>query len=991
MPNNNEQTVNDKLGEVLREMHPHWRDNDRVITEASGVLKKGRPDIVVWNPGGLPVVIETEFHPAANVEEKDARQRLGKTFRKDGKTVEQVIALRLPLELKGVSQHELLEAVKNTSYEFCLISEKSDKNPKGRWPSHEWIEGGVGELAEFIELASLSENKTDEGAGALKNAIEQAAKILQEECRPEKQEKIARLLSQENDREGQTIKMAMAILVNALVFHIALADKKEVKTIIELQTSTGDFKGNLSKEWRKISSEINYRPIYDLAISILEPLGERAAHGILELLSRVASELAKMGATSRHDFGGQLFQKLINDRKFIASFYTLPASAAFMAELAVSRMEVNWSDRNAITNLRLGDFACGTGALLSATYNAIRSRYRRKGKDDAEIHKDMMEKTFVGFDIMPAATHLTTAVLSSAHPDKIFHKADIATLLYGEHHIKERGGDPDKPEIFIGSLELISPDDSMSLIPPRHEHYSGTEGKVHSETKAPHETFDLVIMNPPFTRTTANDAENKGVPNPAFAGFGTSEEEQEKMAAKRKEIYRVRNRRKDRITKAENRWYRHKNDQAGEGRAGLATWFMDLADVKIKPGCTVAFIIPATFINGPFWKKARTLLAYRYRNILIVNLASPEGMAFSDDTNMAECIVVATRKLEEDKSEVRFSVASIDHRPRNILEAIHFAKVITAKAENDANVRLCVGSQKFGRMKYFSSKLSDSAIGAIQDESVEKSAIGLANGHIHLPHLCEVVEFPFAHLEELGYRRKHANYINGSGRLPPWGPFDIVDLDRGVPQYPALWKHDAQANKPGRESHMIVAADKQGIVREGRDEDAQKYWDKYSSKLHFNCNFRLTSQRLAVCMTQEKVIGGRAWPSFICENQDWNEPIALWMNTTLGLLTFWFKGTRQQQGRATVTLELLDGLPIYNMKKLTEKQIETAKHVFEEFSTRDMLQANAADRDVVRQELDEIVLLEVFGLPRKIMEPLSLLRKKWCREPSIQSSKKDEQ
>ena len=966
-------------------MHPHWRENDRIITEASGILAKGRPDIVVWNPGGLPVVIETEFHPAANVEEKDARQRLGKAFRKDGKAVEQVIALRLPIELKSVSQHELLETVKNTSYEFCLISEKSDKNPKGRWPSHEWIEGGVGELAEFIELASLSENKADKGTEALKNAVKQAADILQKESNPGKPDKIAKLLSQVNDEKGQTIKMAMAILVNALVFHIAIAEKENVKNITEIKNSMGSFKDNLSQEWMKISSEINYRPIYDLAISILEPLGEIAAEGILELLSRVASEIAGMGATSRHDFGGQLFQKLINDRRFLASFYTLPASAAFMAELAVSRMDVDWSDREAITSLRLGDFACGTGALLSATYNAIRSRYRRKGGDDAEIHKDMMEKAFVGFDIMPAATHLTTSVLSSAHPDKIFRRADIATLLYGEHYLKERGGDPDKPEIFIGSLELISPDDIMPLIPPKHEHYSGTEGSVRSETRAPHETFNLVLMNPPFTRTTASDAEHKGIPNPAFAGFGTSEEEQEKMAAKRKEIYRNRNRRYDRVTGAKNRWYRHKDDQAGEGRAGLATWFMDLADVKVMPGCTVAFIIPATFSNGGLWKKARTLLKDRYRDILIVNIASSQqkGRSFSDDTGMAECIVVATRKSNGDKDESKFSVASIDHRPRNILEAIHFAKAIAAEVKENSNSRLCIGSQKFGRIGHFYSKLSDGAIGAIQDADVEKTAIGLRDGHLHFPGRPKI-SLPIICLEELGYRRKHANYINGKGKLPPWGPFDIVDLDAGIPQYPALWKHDAQANKPGRESRLIVEPDKQGIVREGRDYDAQQYWDEYSSKLHFNCNFQLTSQRWAACMTREKVIGGQAWPSFICKNQSWNEPIALWMNTTLGLIAFWFKGARQQQGRSRISLELLDELPIYDMRGLTGEQIKAAKRVFKKFSEQDMLQASAADRDDVRQELDKIVLLEVFGLPSKIMEPLNLLRKKWCREPSVQ-------
>ena len=67
-----------------------------------------------------------------------------------------------------------------------------------------------------------------------------------------------------------------------------------------------------------------------------------------------------------HDLTGRIFQTLIADRKYLATFYTLPASAALLARLAVAKMEgVDWSDpKEAIGKLRIADFACGTGALL---------------------------------------------------------------------------------------------------------------------------------------------------------------------------------------------------------------------------------------------------------------------------------------------------------------------------------------------------------------------------------------------------------------------------------------------------------------------------------------------------------------------------------------------------------------------------------------------------------------------------------------------------
>ena len=111
----------------------------------------------------------------------------------------------------------------------------------------------------------------------------------------------------------------------------------------------------------------------------------------MDRLANVATELDALGATSQHDLCGRMFQRLITDRKFLATFYTLPSSAALLAELAVSRLDVDWADAEAVTALRIADFACGTGALLNAAYAAAMARHRRAGGDDQAIHSRMME------------------------------------------------------------------------------------------------------------------------------------------------------------------------------------------------------------------------------------------------------------------------------------------------------------------------------------------------------------------------------------------------------------------------------------------------------------------------------------------------------------------------------------------------------------------------------------------------------------------------
>ena len=89
---------------------------------------------------------------------------------------------------------------------------------------------------------------------------------------------------------------------------------------------------------------------------------------------------------------------------------------------------------------------------------------------------------------------------------------------------------------------------------------------------------------------------------------------------------------------------------------------------------------------------------------------------------------------------------------------------------------------------------------------------------------------------------------------------------------------------------LLVPPDGMGVVRPGRDADAAGIW-KTASRVHFNLDFRLNSQRLAACLTPAKAIGGRAWPSVRVPEPDWEEALAAWANTTLGLLKFWWEGS----------------------------------------------------------------------------------------------------
>ena len=71
----------------------------------------------------------------------------------------------------------------------------------------------------------------------------------------------------------------------------------------------------------------------------------------------VADELASL----RFDHAGSLYHRLLAAAKYDGSFYTNNVSAMLLARLALTEDMVNWSDANALAELKIIDPACGTG------------------------------------------------------------------------------------------------------------------------------------------------------------------------------------------------------------------------------------------------------------------------------------------------------------------------------------------------------------------------------------------------------------------------------------------------------------------------------------------------------------------------------------------------------------------------------------------------------------------------------------------------------
>ena len=311
-----------------------------------------------------------------------------------------------------------------------------------------------------------------------------------------------------------------------------------------------------------------------------------------------------------------------------------------------------------------------------------------------------MEHVLTGLDVMPAATHLTCSMLSSAHPSLAYGESQIHTMPYGI----------DGNRTHIGALDLLNSSHSYSLFATGE-----SMGGMKSDSRSRHsvtikdKSCDLVIMNPPFTRPTNHEASH------AFSS----------------------------------------------GNAGLASNFMDLGHHKLKG--VVALVVPFAFLRGKSWQSARQALKAHYSDIHVTSIAAPgsTARAFSADTGMAECLVVATKRSGGNSWAAYSNLAA---RPSSLLEA-----AVEAKNSRGRAVR---------------GDILDAGVAGVRSTSVIEAARDLESGNLRLPRQVQAIKLPVVTLSTLAARGLVHRDINGgftdrSGTGLARGPFIVRSIHPG--------------------------------------------------------------------------------------------------------------------------------------------------------------------------------------------------------------------
>ena len=904
--------------------------------QMGGVLRGGkRPDIIATEPGRAPVIVETEFAPAATLE-KDALARLH-AVTKDGRRVEAVLAVKLPARFRKIDGGKLRKELRAASdLEYAAYQPE-------RFPKAGYVAGGVIDISQIIQAVSLPDRVIGEWVQEMSGAIKRISELLDGSGKDTKK-KIADLLSL-NEGE-QTWSMAGLILSNAFVFHSHIAGERGIRTLQELIVLDSVPTVSLVAEWGKIL-KINYYAIFDVARSIITYVGDGAAQEIIRVLLGTTGKINARGLATSTDMYGALIQKLIEDRKTLAAFYTLPESAALLAGLAVPPPGSDvYSSPEAMKEFRFGDFACGTGTLLTAAYRMLIANYEAAGNDMREIHDSMMGESIFGFDVLPSAVHLTVSSLAETFPKKLFVETKVGKLLYGR-----RGS-----ELRLGSLDLIS---KQSTLGGGGDYVTGTASDTFFSPTVADDTFSLVLMNPPFTTNTKSDKDHRAM----FASFGTSKADQGKMSTIAKKLF------------------------AGtcfNGYAGAATYFLAIADKKLKPGGVLGLVLPSTIAWGASWKACRDLLKNDYEDLTVVSIAASDisAMSFSFDTDMGEVLVVARKRERPADGPPRGRFTSLYRRPESILNSIELCKdVLNAKphrldGDNYGGTPLKVGRDVHGSM--FDCPLDGEWWWpvAVQDSSLVQFAYNLAKGKLVLPGMLDDGRDIPMTVAGINFGITHRKITDDKAGCKI-APFTRHKFDKTA-VYPVL------ANNDSREQTCIILKPNGMAVPKtcAKKEDVERV-AVTATRLHVNVTCRYTSQSTLFPYTEKPTLASRVFPSFEVI-QEHEKAMAVWGNSVLGMICFWAHAGKQQLGRGNATRQSMEHMPVLNMAKLKKPTIKKLDRIFDKYSKKEFLPMNLCYRDENRMAMDA-EMLAALGIDDLIDD----VRIRFCREPLVRCGRKD--
>lgn len=675
-----------------------------VFSSSEQILIGGRGDIIAYYQG-LRIVLEGSY--SKSDAQKDAEKRI------DQFPIDLAIAIHyFENYSQTLTERELKRKLKESDYfvkvivpidvtgtitEFLLKKKYISEAQEG------WTQVNLSSLANLIKESAqfiISEQHIKQIEEEVEDFINSFTKLLQ--THPNSDSLANQLYDIFFKLYGFSIgdikdikkvlfaQAGLAILLST-IFYESIRYKYSFKSIELLVRKTGVISA-LQSSVEDIL-EVNYEPIFKVTQAILlhlPPTDNRTYKHLIDLSIKIVSKHSLL----RKDLAGRIYHKIVGEqslKKGLATFYTQIPSAYFLLYLAnptikIERIEEN-QDEVKFQLPRVCDFACGSGTLLTAAYSAYRTNLflslMKMGLDidpkviNEEFHKGFMDVCY-GIDVLKYATQITALNIAFHNPTIEFDHLNIYNLPLGIRGTTDTS-------ISLGSLEYVRIERS-SLMFFTGEKATQIGIKEEKEQFFTIKPFDLIVMNPPFTRATGRG----GKKGSGLFGFMIEDKLRENFL---KEYKSLRSDIREELIEIAVKLLKNSNQlQLLElndfkvfksiGPAGEGLLFLYLANKWIKNGGKISFVLPKNLLLASSWFLARTLLVQNYHlEHVVISYDAEIGYNFSESTNLSECLFVARRVKKHTENENTKFVLLLN-KPKTSIEAMSLANLIRDSNES---------------------------------------------------------------------------------------------------------------------------------------------------------------------------------------------------------------------------------------------------------------------------------------------------------------------
>ncbi len=903
--------------------------------------RRGAPDVRVELRTGDSVLLECKWEGSRSLLEEQLDQRLDSFPESLG-----LIGVLYPERLRHLANVEAALEVAD-DVRWWLHGCRGQIEPDRRVRT-----GTVAELADELRALPLELEGADRvvaATGVVGYAIEQAANQVARHARTSRRiTDVIASTDREKDRAAAR-RIGCLVLFNAIAFQDRLAVANgDVPTVREsLRTGAR----GLRDTWLRICDEIDYVPVFELAASILDILIDAPEDSHSPVIDPLVRAMENTRRLEGHDLSGRLFHTLLTDAKFTGAYYTSVPAATLLSRLVFHNWpsHVDWSDYEFPASLNVADLACGTGTLLMAVADEAGRRHEAAGgQNAAELHKSMVEQALYGYDVQLSAVHFAATSLAMLNPHIEFDRMNLYVMPLGAEGSRVWLGSLD----FLGQDEvavqfaLSSDDEGATGMSATRVSGRGSRSVTEGVTATLPE-LDLAIMNPPFTRSVGG--------NLLFGSLPTAERR------------RLQKELSDRL----------KSRQAS-ATAGLGAAFVAAASPKLRPGeGRLALVLPATVCTGPSWTQTRSLIERDFDLDVVITSHDPLRWNFSDSTDLSEALLIATRRAEGETSELRRTTfVNLWQNPDGVLDAHRTAQAITtttpAKLEESGTSLLEVDGVHVGEVISMpASTIAGGKWSGVQFARADliRSAVRLLDdGEVWVPGETATSKVSLCRLDALGQVGPDRRRL-----------VDGFDRTTSVTSYPLVEGHDTEQRKSmtcSPDSYLSPLTVPKGGQKPGYGE---RLWQQAAGLLVAE-RLWLETNRIVAMRVNTRVLSNVWWPVKL-EDESAEKALAMWLNSSLGLLAVMAERTTTRGGWVAMKKADLEALPVLDTRRLSASQLQRLSTLYDEMAEAEFERLPGMVECPARRRLDDGVS-EILGLP-----DLSNLRRLLASEPVVSNER----